>query len=204
MTNHRISSGRPIRPTIWIRSSSSARSPARPAAVDALVPRSSPRPPAGGVLRELLRAARRRLPKSACSLHMVSLVQVADARHYAARVAFHLLHHQGMRQPKIEHAGQMGELKPLPPIGDFVHAELRSAHNRMGLEVVLEAESLSGRKRPLRTGRRLLVNCAVSAENLISGKGQDSDVVQSRVGAAARGMLTDGLEGGGEIKRSKY
>ena len=36
-----------------------------------------------------------------------------------AREAFHLLHHQGMRQPKIEHAGQMGELKPLPPIGDF-------------------------------------------------------------------------------------
>ena len=77
-----------------------------------------------------------------------------------AREAFHLLHHQGMRQPKIEHAGQMGELKPLPPIGDFPHAELRSAHNRMGLEVVFEAESLSGRKRPLRTGRRLLVNCA--------------------------------------------
>ena len=115
---------------------------------------------------ELLRAVRRRMSKSACSLHMVSRVQVADARYYAAREAFHLLHHHGMRQPKIEHAGQMGESKPLPPISDFVDAELRHAHSRIGLEVVLEAESLSGRKQPLRTGRRLLVNCAARSGGL--------------------------------------
>lgn len=51
-------------------------------------------------------------------------------------------------------------MKPVPPIRDFVHAELRRSHDRMGFEVVLEAESLSGRKRPLRTGRKLLVNRA--------------------------------------------
>ena len=52
-----------------------------------------------------------------------------------------------------------------------------------------------------KAGQRLM---PVSAENLISGKGLGSDVVQSRVGAAARGMRLTDLKVAVEIKRSKY
>jgi 6-phosphofructokinase len=49
-----------------------------------------------------------------------------------------------------------------------------------------------------------VMELTVSAENLISGKGLGSDVVQSRVGAAARGMRLTDLKVASEIKRSKY